>query len=198
MPQLERPKNWQDLAAGFVLNNLSDEELMLWKTLCAEDPDLEHEARAMQQTFNQFAYVIPLHAPSQQCVDVMRQTAQDQLRTRDYGRPLHVFGADDVSRHRVWWQGVGVVVGMGAIAFLTTQLMGLNTQVQQLTEQLNDHQQTLQQANTQIADLDRQLNQATLQLTTIENALNQSKDREESMHQLLQQLTQDSPGNHRP
>lgn len=197
MPQLERPKNWQDLAAGFILNNLSDEELMLWKTLCAEDPALEHEARAMQQTFNQFADVIPLHAPSQQCVDAMRRTAQYQLNATEYGRSSHASGAGGVSAYRLWWQGLGVVVGIGAIAFLGAQVLGLNYQAQQLNEQLSDQQQQLRNANTQMADIHRQLEQATSQLTKLEEALAQSQDREESIHQLLQQLKQDSSVNHR-
>ncbi|MEM9214104.1 MAG: hypothetical protein AAGD25_07120 [Cyanobacteria bacterium P01_F01_bin.150] len=181
MTQPERPRNWQDLTAGFILNNLSDEEWMLWKALCIKDPDLEAEVKSMQQTFNQFADIVPLHAPSQQLLDRIRAMVQYQGAIDSQG-PLKV---PSVVRqhHRLGqqWMRVGhwltTLVGLGAIAFLSTQVYTLKTQGQQLKKQLNHHHQQLQNANVQIADINRQLEQSTAQLTAMEAALAQAQQR---------------------
>ena len=191
MTPLERPKNWRYLAAGFVLNNLSDEEVMLWKTLCAQDPDLEQEARQMQQTFNQFADIVPLHSPSQTLMDEMKLTMQNPADS--LGNSPRQFGLklERVSDRCPRWRSLSVLLGAGAIACLGVQGYLLNNQVQQLNQQVIDQQQQLQNASTQITDMQSQLEQATSQLTTLEEALAHSQHREESMRKILEELTQD-------
>ena len=170
---------------------------MLWHALCAEDPDLNREVRRLQQTFNQFAHVIPLQAPSQNLLDEMRLATQQQLGVKAERGSLSISGARD--RHPSDLRGrgltavfgVAVGLGVGAIAFLSTQVYGLRYQVQQLNQQLEAQQQHLQKATTERADLHRQLDGVTAQLTTIEDALVQAQEREEAMHKRLQQLTPD-------
>ena len=202
MALLERPKNWRDLAAGFVLNNLSDEEMMLWKALCAQDPELEKEVSHIQQTFNQFADVIPLHVPPQHLINELKVNTQHQLGAM--GDNSQSSGSQDRQKsirsskwslsHFSLWQRVGAIIGVGAIGWFSIHVYGLQQQIQRLTDQLIIQQQLLQTTNAQMADIHQQLDQTTSQLASVEESLAQSKEREESMQQLLQKLTKESPG----
>lgn len=188
MSTLQRPQNWPDLAAGFVLDNLSDEELMIWRSLCAEDPTLLAEVQQLQQTFNQVADVIPLHAPSQQFVNHLRQQAHQEVLMHSGDRNPSISAPQ---KRGVWWYVV-MVSGIGAIAFLGAQVYGLQAQVQQLKGQLLEHQSQLQTTNTQLNTVNRQLDQSNAQLIQMEQGLSQSQQKQEEMYQLLQQLTQES------
>lgn len=202
MALLERPKNWRDLAAGFVLNNLSDEEMMLWQALCEQDPDLEQEVGQMQHTFNQFADVIPLHVPPQHLIDELKLTTPYPLGgTGDKSRPSRAqgregsIGSTGVRLYRFsHGQKLGAMISMAAIGWLSIHVYGLQQQVQRLNEQLTLQQQIVQTTNVQMTGMHQQLEHTTSQLKSVEEALALSKEREESMQQLLQQLTKDSPG----
>ena len=64
MVHLELPDNWQDLAAGYVLNNLSEEEAWIWDMLVQEYPELHQETQRLEGAFNGMADAVPLHQPS--------------------------------------------------------------------------------------------------------------------------------------
>lgn len=189
MSSLERPKNWPDLAAGVVLNNLSDEEQMIWQSLCAEDPTLLEDVRQLQQTFNRVADVVPLHSPSQPFVNHLRQLAQEAVQPESESQERSTVVK---TRQERWWV-IGMVIGSGAIAFLGSQIYGLHMQVQQLNEQLLDHQSQVEMTNNQLDNVNRQLLQSRDQLTRMEQDLSQTKEQQDAMYQLLQQVTiQDS------
>lgn len=64
MVHLELPDNWQDLAAGYVLNNLSEEEAWIWDMLLQEYPELHQETQRLEGAFNGLADAVPLQQPS--------------------------------------------------------------------------------------------------------------------------------------
>lgn len=144
MASLERPRNWRDLAAGFVLNNLSDEEVMLWTALCTQDPQLIEEAKQLQQTFNHFADIIPLHAPSHSLVETVRLRAKDDLGCLGHNGKLPKSSGIPSRDRRSRWQWLGIIVSGVAIACLGTQVYLLNDQVQHINQQLEALQHQLQ------------------------------------------------------
>ena len=78
MVHLERPDNWQDLAAGYVLNNLSEEEAWVWNMLLQEYPELHQEIQSLDKAFNGLADAVPLHQPSPNLLQKIHSTLETQ------------------------------------------------------------------------------------------------------------------------
>lgn len=197
MTQLERPKNLPDLAAGFVLNNLSDEEIMLWDSLCDQDPKLMEKARQLQQTFNHFADVIPQYLPSPQLMANLRLAVQNEVGHCGNSDLSSVSSTAMPGGDRPYpWQRLGGILGVSLLACLGLQVYKLHRQVQQVNTQLLQTQRQLQSAETQLTDVNYQLNQSAYRLTVVEQELATSKSREEAMSIMLQQFRKDAVGQH--
>lgn len=74
MVHLELPDNWQDLAAGYVLNNLSEEEAWIWDMLVQEYPELHQETQRLEGAFNGLADAVPLQQPSSNLLQKIHAT----------------------------------------------------------------------------------------------------------------------------
>lgn len=78
MVHLELPDNWHDLAAGYVLNNLSEEEAWVWNMLLQEYPELHQEIQRLDQAFNGLADAVPLYQPSPTLLQNIHATLEPQ------------------------------------------------------------------------------------------------------------------------
>lgn len=162
MVRSELPDNWQDLAAGYVLDSLSEEEAVQWEALIQEHPELSHELAILQSTFDLFADVVPLHHPPQSLLNRIRTAAQINTASADGSdassfapRPPVVQPATIRSQSRF-----RVLVGIGGV-MAASVIVGLGFQLQAL-------QQQVQQAHTKIQTLEGQLQQAQTQTQTIQ------------------------------
>ena len=78
MVHLELPDNWQDLATGYVLNNLSEEEAWIWEMLLQEYPELYQEIQQLERAFNGLAEVVPVHQPPPNLLQKIHTTIDAQ------------------------------------------------------------------------------------------------------------------------
>ena len=78
MVHLELPDNWQDLAVGYVLNNLSEEEAWIWEMLLKEYPELHAETQTLEKAFNGLADIVPLYQPPASLLKKIHSTIETQ------------------------------------------------------------------------------------------------------------------------
>ncbi|MBD2464449.1 anti-sigma factor [Oscillatoria sp. FACHB-1407] len=157
MARSELPDNWQDLAAGYVLNNLSDEEVASWEALIEEHPELSNELEELQSTLNLFADTLPMYQPSQQLLGQIRATAQaewEMVEPSQSSIPVSGSFREQGSkpvmndRFRVL-TSVGGAIAASVIALLGFQLYSLQSQLQQANATIQTLERDLQQAQTQ-------------------------------------------------
>lgn len=151
MARSELPDNWQDLAAGYVLENLSEEEVAFWHLLVQQHPELISEVEALQSLFNDLGEGVPRHRPPDGLRDRIRIAARSQFATG-------MFPASATrTRPRLHrWSSLGGAIAAGMIVLLGVQLYSLQSQLQQsraaiatLERQLQQSKRDLQQARDQ-------------------------------------------------
>ncbi|MGG6268810.1 anti-sigma factor domain-containing protein [Leptolyngbya sp. AN03gr2] len=144
MVSAELPDNWQELLAGYILGNLSDDEALIVDRLLSEHPHLWQEVEAFQTSFDSLATTVPLRQPSEQLRERIFTAAQSSPRP--------------TKRRSNWIAGIGGAIAATALLILGWRIATLNTQ--------------LQQANARIETLERDLDQANLQAQTVQPVLN--------------------------
>lgn len=159
MARSELPDNWQDLAAGYVLNNLDEAEIASWEKLLKTHPELSNELEELQSAFNLFADVVPMHQPSDQLLSEIRATAQADLNPIEASDRGSQSGVDGQwgDRSKTWLR-IGGAIAASVVALLGVQLYFLNSQ--------------LQQANATIEQLERDLQYAQAQAQTVSPVVN--------------------------
>ncbi|MDX2215169.1 MAG: anti-sigma factor [Oculatellaceae cyanobacterium bins.114] len=171
MARSELPDHWQDLAAGYVLNNLNEEEVAFWEALMKEHPELSNELEELQSTFNLFADTIPMYQPSQKLLSQIRTTAQGEL---ELAEPLQPSRSDSLAPEEAAARSatvvsinppdnssvhssnrfkvitsVGGAIAASVIALLGFHLYSLHSQLQQANATIQRLERDLQQAQTQ-------------------------------------------------
>jgi anti-sigma-K factor RskA len=151
--------NWQDLTAGYVLGNLSDEEIESWERLVQQYPELCDEIKQFQSTFNVLAETVPMYPPSGQLLNQIRAAAKVALDTKTVPSPVQsptlLRRASDRTILLMRWGGA---IAASVMAVLAVQTVSLRAQ--------------LQQAKTQIANLDRKLQEVQQQAQSVPPVVN--------------------------
>ncbi|MBD2777119.1 anti-sigma factor [Iningainema tapete] len=144
MVNSQLPNNYQDLIAGYILNNLSDEEAAVLENLLNEHPELHQEVDSFHNAFDVFADVVPIEPPEHLRTNILA-AATNSLASVEQA-PLQV--AQTIPQPT----RVKLIIGIGgAIAASLITVLGLRTY--QLSFEL-------QQANAKIQNLQRNLQQA--------------------------------------
>lgn len=160
MTRSELPDNWQDLAAGYVLNNLSEDEVAFWENLLQQHPELSEEVEAFQSMLHVFADVVPMHNPPDKLLAQIHSAMQTGL-TASHTPQVSMLqpktSGQFGDRGRGGWQ-----IG-GAIAASIIALLGFN---------LYSLRSDLQQASVTIQKLERELQLAQAQIQTVRPVVN--------------------------
>jgi HAMP domain-containing protein len=153
MTRSELPDNWQDLAAGYILNNLSDEEVVSWEKLLEQYPEISNELEELRSAFDVFADTVPSYHPPDRLSSQIRAMAQTKLETMPPQPPALQPGALSKSSNRLSvLTRIGGAIAASIIAVLGVQFYFLHSQ--------------LQRAKTTIEILERELQQAQAQAQT--------------------------------
>jgi hypothetical protein len=144
MVSAELPDNWQELIAGYVLGNLSEEEASTVERLLSSHPELMQEIEAFQESFNVFADMVPLQSPPAQLRDKILVAAQHGSNQK---RPVAAFVSKDRAPHRLKFiMGGGGAIAAGILVALGLRIASLNHQLQQANSRIETLERDLQQA----------------------------------------------------
>jgi Anti-sigma-K factor rskA len=157
-----------DLAAGYILDDLSPEEAMRLNQALAESPALHGEIAALGEAFALLPYNMPLQAPSAGLkAKILSAATQSIAPTQSItsGRsetiaPSRATPGSNVvsigSRRRTWQRWIPAIsTGIAAVAIAT---IGLNqVQLSRQSQQTIALQQQLETTNTELANLRRDL-----------------------------------------
>jgi anti-sigma-K factor RskA len=157
--------NPTDLAAGYILDDLSPEEAMRLNQTLAESPALHGEIAALGEAFALLPYDMPLQAPSAGLKAKILSAATQSI------APSQATPASNVvpigSSRRTWKRWIPAIsTGIAAIAVAT---IGLNqVQLSQQSQQTIALQQQLNATNTKLESLQRELkaSQSTIAILT--------------------------------
>lgn len=150
MIRSEPPENWQDLAAGYVLGNLSDEEALIWKQLLQDYPELSDQLEDFEDSFDVFADVVPMHQPPNSLLNQIRAAAQTQSETPPVISRSSSHGAAPRSSARLKQMvGIGGAIAAGIIAVLGLKVYSLSTELQSVNAKVQDLEREIQVANAQ-------------------------------------------------
>jgi Anti-sigma-K factor rskA len=160
--------NPTDLAAGYILDDLSPEETARLNQALAESPALHGEIAALGEAFALLPYDMPLHAPSPglkakilsaatQSITPTQSIAPSQAKPGSNVVPI-VSDRPEVigSRRRTWQRWIPAIsTGIAAVAIAT---IGLNqVQLSRQSQQTIALRQQLDATNTELANLRRDL-----------------------------------------
>jgi len=153
MTRSELPDNWQDLAAGYVLDNLSDEETVVWKTLLNDHPELADELEELNSSFNVLADTVSMHHPPDRLLSQIRATAQAELKPSisptSSDPSLNSWVPRNSSTRLKQWTQWGGAIAATIMAVLGVQLYSLRSQLHQSRETIANLERQLQQVQTQ-------------------------------------------------
>ena len=144
MVSAELPENWQDLIAGYVLGNLSEEEAAIVDQLLSDRPELMQEVQAFQDAFHSLAEVIPTEQPPAR----LRETILSSVGREFNGEPSRSSVALNRPPRSRWMVGAGGAIAAGILLALGLRIASLNAQLQQANAKIETLQQDLQQAQT--------------------------------------------------
>lgn len=156
MVRLELPDNWQELATGHVLGNLSAEEQLVWEQI-QHHTDVAEAVEAMRDTFNVFADVIPLHQPPAGLLSKIQAAAQQPSVSVTQSQPRLVTvppvaaarsGARSGDRLKPLL-GLGGAIAAILVAALGLRVYALNSALQQAKAEIQTLERSLQQAQAQ-------------------------------------------------
>ncbi|NJN90863.1 MAG: hypothetical protein HC878_11130 [Leptolyngbyaceae cyanobacterium SL_5_14] len=100
------PENWEELIAGYALNDLSPEEAKLVEQLLDENPALMGEVNQLQEVLALLPYGLPRQEPPSHLRLTILEAAQEGARTPKPRRRTH----------RIWLELSGAVAVFVAIA----------------------------------------------------------------------------------
>lgn len=131
-----RPENWEELAAGYALGDLSLEEAAELAQLLEAHPELTTEVAAFQKTLS----LVPTVALKQKPAAHLRERVLTAMATPSVSQSRSI----DQTRSRFPW---GIA---GTIAALTLFVLGLDSW--RLRQELGRTQQALQQAQRELRE----------------------------------------------
>ncbi|NJL40899.1 MAG: anti-sigma factor [Leptolyngbyaceae cyanobacterium RM2_2_4] len=133
------PENWEELIAGYALNDLSPEEAKLVEQLLDENPALMGEVNQLQEVLALLPYGLPRQEPPSHLRLTILEAAQEGARTPKPRRRTH----------RIWLELSGAVAVFVAIA------LGLdNYRLRQDLESADAVIQALRQPETEVYALE--------------------------------------------
>jgi anti-sigma-K factor RskA len=146
--------NPTDLAAGYILDDLSPEEAMRLNQALAESPALHGEIAALGEAFALLPYDMPLQAPSDGLKAKILSAATQSIAPTQAKPGSNVVPIG--SRRRTWQSWIPAIsTGIAAVAIAT---IGLNqVQLSRQSQQTIALQQQLETTNTELANLRRDL-----------------------------------------
>jgi Anti-sigma-K factor rskA len=146
--------NPTDLAAGYILDDLSPEEAMRLNQALAESPALHGEIAALGEAFALLPYDMPLQAPSDGLKAKILSAATQSIAPTQAKPGSNVVPIG--SRRRTWQRWIPAIsTGIAAVAIAT---IGLNqVQLSRQSQQTIALQQQLETTNTELANLRRDL-----------------------------------------
>jgi anti-sigma-K factor RskA len=152
--------NPTDLAAGYILDDLSPEEAMRLNQALAESPALHGEIAALGEAFALLPYDMPLQAPSPGLkAKILSAATQSIVPPQSIASRQAMPGSNVLpigSRRRTWQRWIPAIsTGIAAVAIAT---IGLNqVQLSRQSQQTIALQQQLETTNTELANLRRDL-----------------------------------------
>jgi len=151
MVRLELPDNWQELATGHVLGNLSNEEQLVWEQI-QHHTDVAEAVEALRDTFNVFADVIPMHQPPARLLGKIQAAAQRPEPTVNPSLRLLAVpstAAAHSSDRRNWLVGLSGAIAATLVAALGWRVYALSITLQQAKAEIQTLERSLQQAQAQ-------------------------------------------------
>ncbi len=152
MVRLELPDNWQELATGHVLDNLSDEEQLVWQQI-QHHPDVAEAVDAMRDTFNVFADVIPMHQPPAGLLGKIQAAAQQPsvsvIRSQPRLLTVPPVSAARSSDRLKPLLGLSGAIAATLVAALGWRVYTIGSALQQAKADIQTLERSLQQAQAQ-------------------------------------------------
>jgi anti-sigma-K factor RskA len=141
------PENWQDLIAGYVLGDLSSEEVEVLQRVLVDNPEIVAELDAYQETLALLPYVLPQNMPSPDLGESIFQTAEAS-RPIFPTTPVPLSVVSGQNYRKSWGlMGLAAAIAAAAILILAIDNNRLRQQVaesQWLRQQLQEQQATIQ------------------------------------------------------
>ncbi len=154
--------NPTDLAAGYILDDLSPEEVAQLNQVLAEEPDLHGDIAAFEEAFSMIPYDMPIVEPSARLKAKILSAASQSVATDPDPIRSNVVPLAS-ARHRNWRRWLPAIsTGIAAVAIAA---FGLNqVQMAQQSQQMLALQQQLKETNTELTRLrsEIQVNQNTI------------------------------------
>jgi Anti-sigma-K factor rskA len=157
--------NQTDLVAGYILEDLSPEEVVQLNQALAEDPTLHQEIGSFGEAFSSLSYDLPILEPSARLKDKIISAAshsipdQNLASSRSKVAPLSSLGQRSWKR---WIPAIGIGFAATVMAALGLNQIQLSQQLQQAAVS----QQQLQAMKTEVERLRNELqaNQGAIEL----------------------------------
>jgi hypothetical protein len=157
--------NQTDLVAGYILDDLSPEEVTQLNQTLAEDPTLHQEIGSFGEAFAALPYDLPILEPAARLKDKIISAASHSIPDQNLADPRSKVVPTSSLGQRSWKRWIPAI-GIGFAAAVVTAL-GLNQiQLSQQLQQAAVSQQQLQAMKTEVERLRNELqaNQGTIEL----------------------------------
>jgi anti-sigma-K factor RskA len=157
--------NQTDLVAGYILDDLSPEEVAQLNQALAEDPTLRQEIGSFGEAFSALPYDLPMLEPSPRLKDKIISAASYSIPDQNLTDP-HATAMPTSSLAQRSWKRWIPAIGIGFAAAVLTAL-GLNQiQLSQQLQQATVSQQQLQAMKSEVERLRNELqaNQGAIEL----------------------------------
>ncbi len=155
--------NQTDLVAGYILDNLSDEEAARLNQALAETPTLYEEIESFKEAFSLLPYDMPILEPSEQLKEkIISAASQSIAGTSPESSRSNAFALPS-PRHRSWKRWIPAI--STSIAAVAVTAFGLNqVQLSRQSQQTVDLQKQLEATNIELKRLRGELkaNQTTI------------------------------------
>ena len=164
MNRADLPDGWQDLLAGYALDNLSEAEREELNQLLANHPELKAELTAYRQALDQLPLALPQEAPAKRLetrlIEAIHQpAASSKLNASATNRKWRIAQNRPLQQRR-WWTVVGSVLAVVA-------LISLSIDNRRLRQKLKTRQAELVGATARIEQLQITLEWAEILLATL-------------------------------
>ena len=158
------PENWQDLLAGYALNNLSAEEVETLKQLLAQHPEFKAELLAYKRALDQLPVALPLQDPPESLEDDLLEAAKQSPHVALPQMRLRVPRTPPLRRRR--W-------AIASWAIVATALIVLGTDNWRLRQNLADRQAQLRDSKAVIEHLQQNIENANIVFSTLRQPTSQ-------------------------
>jgi anti-sigma-K factor RskA len=157
--------NQTDLVAGYILDDLSPEEVARLNQALAADPTLHQEIGSFGEAFASLPYDLPLVEPAARLKDKIISAASRSIPDQNLASPRSKVVPIPSLGQRSWKRWIPVI-GIGCTAAVVTALGWNQIQLSQQLQQAAASQQQLQAMKTELKRLRNELqaNQGTIEL----------------------------------